>query len=89
MIPTIDQEIIAKLNQGMSPAEISIEYKGTDNPVTPSYARHIKMLVKANMTALLEEDADIDAPTRIASVATTSRQYEERQIKQHRGRKKA
>ena len=78
MIPKIDQEIIDKLNAGMSPAQISIQYQEQGKNVPPSYARHIKMLWKANMTHLLEEDTDIDADTRIASVTTTSREYAKR-----------
>ena len=62
----------------MSPAEISIEYESKGQDVPASYVRHIKMLVKADMTHLLKEDTDIDADTRIASVAKTSREYAER-----------
>lgn len=75
MIPTIDREIIEKINLGMSPAEISIEYEKNGLKVPASYARHIKMLVKANMTDLLNEEEDIDMSTRISSMATTSREY--------------
>jgi transaldolase len=76
MIPTIDQEIIVKLKQGLSPAQISIAYDKTDQKVSASYARHIKDLVDNDMTDMLEEEDDIPADDRIASVATTSRQYE-------------
>lgn len=75
MIPTIDKEIIDKLNTGMSPVEISIEYEKEEKNITSSYVRHIKMLLKADMLHLLEEDFDISAEDRIAMTATTSREY--------------
>jgi type I restriction enzyme R subunit len=54
----IDKEIIEKLNSGMSPAEISIEYGKEGKNITVSYVRHIKMLLKADMLHLLEEEFD-------------------------------
>jgi hypothetical protein len=81
MIPTIDKEIIEKLNSGMSPAEISIEYGKEGKNITASYVRHIKMLLKADMLHLLEEEFDISEEDRIAMTATTSREYANRKCK--------
>lgn len=81
MIPTIDKEIIEKLKQGLSPAQISIEYGAQNKEVTASYVRHIKMLVDADMTDLLEEESDIDVNERITGTATTSRQYQQMRMK--------
>lgn len=84
MIPTIDQEIIQKLNQGMSPAEISIEYQKLGKNVPASYVRHINMILKADILEWLEEESDIEADARIASVAMTSREYERMRNNQQR-----
>lgn len=81
MIPTIDKEIIDKLNTGLSPAEISIGYEKEGKNITASYVRHIKMLLKADMLYLLEEEFDISAEDRIAMTATTSREYANRKRK--------
>ena len=56
-IPKQDKDIIAKLESGMSPAQISIEYEKNGIEVSVGHCRRVKMLVEAGMTDLLEQPA--------------------------------
>lgn len=75
MITEIEQQIIEKIRNGRSPAQISIEYEKLGQQISASYVRWIKDLVEADCLEMLDSDeSEID--TKIAATATTSRQYE-------------
>jgi hypothetical protein len=75
MITEIETQIIEKLRNGMSPAQISIEYEKSGLNIAASYIRYIKMTVDADCVELLDSD-ESDINNKMASIATTSRQYE-------------
>lgn len=65
-------DIIAKLQAGMSPGQISIAYETEGKSVSVSHCRMVKMLVEANMTDRLKEvPEDFTYPS--------TREYEQRQ----------
>ena len=74
MITEIEKQIIEKLRAGMGPAQISIEYEENGVAIPASYIRYIKMFLTSDCLELLDSDDD-DIDNRIATTATTSRQY--------------
>ena len=74
MITDIEKQIIDKLQSGMGPAQISIEYEEQGVNIPASYIRWIKTLVTGDCIELLHSD-ELDINTRIKNTATTSRQY--------------
>lgn len=69
MLSKLNQEIIEKLNAGMSPAQISIEYESNNVEVSASYVRQIKRLLNAEMLHLIEDSTP-------AGFIKNSRDYE-------------
>jgi len=74
-ITETELQIIEKLKQGMGPAEISIEYEKLGENIPASYIRWIKECVKGDCLEFLDRE-EPDLQTRIATTATTGRQYE-------------
>lgn len=80
MITTFDQDIINNLATGLTPVELSLQYKKEGKDIPSTYIKFVRDCVKHNMLEFLEEDSDVDAHTRVSSVATTSKQYEQMQL---------
>lgn len=70
-IHPIDQQIIALIESGLSPAQVSFEMERQGEQVSSSYVRRIRELVRSNLTYMLEKEVEIK-PEKIAS---TSREY--------------
>ena len=80
MITTFDQDIINNLATGLTPVELSLQYKKEGKDIPSTYIKFVRDCVKHNMLEFLEEDSDVDSHTRVSSVATTPKQYEQMQL---------
>ena len=75
MITTFDQDIIDKLKTGLTPVQLSLRYEKEGKDIPSTYIKFVKDCEENDMLEFLQEESDLDAKTRVSSVATTSRQY--------------
>ena len=69
------EDIIDKLKTGLTPVQLSLRYEKEGKDIPSTYIKFVKDCEENDMLEFLQEESDLDAKTRVSSVATTSRQY--------------
>ena len=70
-IHPIDQQIIALIESGLSPAQVSFEMERQGEQVSSAYVRRVRDLIRSNLTYMLEREVEIKPE----NIASTPREY--------------